>query len=209
MDGHNANSRYHSIIIQNIIPTLQLLPSTNIYKSSLEAMTYKAVKNMVDYSYSCHAATGYRWLLKAYELNSLIIPSTLKDSINDLIGQYINQSAINGKYLDVQTMGGYVALLEMLSTVDVLIHSDNLEINVFPNPASDFLKFNVGFRETTQVLISLCDMDGRIVKTIDDAQKSTGKYDYTIDLSQQQAGFYFLTVATPKQKYTKKIVKVE
>jgi len=80
VDGHNANSRYHSIIIQNSVPTVQLIPPINIYKSTLEMMEYKAVKNLVDYSYTCNSATGYRWLMKAYNLNSSVIPATLKDS---------------------------------------------------------------------------------------------------------------------------------
>ena len=209
VDGHNANSRYHSIIIQNIVPTIQLIPETNIYKGDLEIMTYKAVKNLVDYSYSCNSAKGYRWLMKAYGLNSSIIPSTLKDSITDIIGQHINQSAINGKYLDVPTMGEYFELLGVLSGINDMAFPIDLKINVYPNPTNGITNLVFNISETDNIILSLFDINGRLVKTIDQGQKETGTYSYQIDLSQQQRGIYFITLKTEKRKYTQKIILTE
>jgi len=209
VDGHNANSRYHSIIIQNIVPTIQLIPPTNIYKSVLETMTYKAVKNMVDYSYTCNSATGYRWLMKAYGLNSSIIPTTLKDSITDLIGQHINQSAINGKYLDIPTMGEYLELLGLLSGINDITFPIGLEVNIFPNPTNGITNLAFSIVETDNIILSLFDINGRLIKTIDQGQKTKGTYSYQIDLSQQQSGIFLLTLKTTQRKYTQKIIRTE
>lgn len=209
VDGHNANSRYHSIIIQNIIPTIQLIPSTNIYKSALETMTYKAVKNMVDYSYTCNSATGYRWLMKAHGLSSSIISTTLKDSIEDLIGQHINQSAINGKYLDIPTMGEYLELLGLFTGINDINYPIGLEVNIFPNPTNGITNLAFNISETDNIVLSLCDINGRLVKIIAEERKNKGTYNYQIDLSHCQNGIYFLIIKTSKQKYTQKIIRSE
>jgi hypothetical protein len=209
VDGHNANSRYHSIIIQNITPTIQLIPATNIYKSNLETMTYKAVQNLVNYSYSCNSATGYRWLMKAYGLDSSIIPSTLKDSITDLIGQHINQSSINGKYLDIPTMGEYLELLGIISGINNITFPIGLKINIYPNPTSEIINIAFNISETDYINLLLFDINGQLVKTIDQGQKITGTYSYQIDLSQQNSGIYFVVLKTKERKYLQKIILTE
>ena len=209
VDGHNANSRYHSIIIQNIVPTIQLIPALNIYKGSLDTMTYKAVKNFVDYSYNCNSATGYRWLMKAYGLNLSIIPQTLKDSIKDLIGRHINQSAINGKYLDIPTMGEYLELLSLLSGFDEITFPIGLKVNIFPNPTSGITNLTFNVSESDNIILSLFNINGQLIKSIDQGQKTKGTYSYQIDLSTFPSGVYVLTLQTNKKKYSQKIIKSE
>ncbi|MBV5312085.1 MAG: T9SS type A sorting domain-containing protein [Prolixibacteraceae bacterium] len=209
MDGHNANSRYHSIIIQNIVPTIQLIQATNSYKNALEPMTLKAVKSLVDYTTNCGSATGYRWLLKAYGLNSMLLPATVKNSVTDLIGQHINQSATNGKYLDIPTMGEYMELLgSPLSSTD-LTNPEGVEVRTFPNPTNGITNIAFTFATTENVVLSVFDVTGRLVKMVDEGKKASGVYTYQIDLSQEQAGVYFLILKTTKQKYTSKIIRTK
>jgi hypothetical protein len=207
VDGHNANSRYHSVIIQNIVPTIQLIPALNIYKGSLDTMTYKAIKNIVDYSYNCNSATGYRWLIKAYGLNSSIIPQTLRDSITDLIGKHINQSAINGKYLDIPTMGEYLELLSLITGVNEITFPIGLKVNIFPNPTNEITNLVFNVSESDNIILSLYNINGQLIKIIDQGQKTKGTYSYQIDLSTFESGVYVLTLQTNKRKYTQKIIK--
>lgn len=195
--------------VLHIIPTIQIIPSTSIYKSDLDTMTNEAVKNMVEYSNTCNSATGYRWLMKAYELNSSLIPTTLKDSIIDLIGQHINQSAINGKYLDVPTMGEYLELLGQVSGLNDIIFPKVLEINISPNPTHEISNLVFNISETDYIDLSVFDINGRLIKTIDQGQKTKGSYSYQIDLSQEQSGIYFITLKTIKRTYTQKIIRSE
>ncbi|MBI2258441.1 MAG: T9SS type A sorting domain-containing protein [Flavobacteriia bacterium] len=206
VDGHNANSRYHSIIIQNIIPTIQIIPLTNSYKSVLENMTHKAVKNMLDYSTVCNSATGYRWLLKAYNLNSSIISDFLRDSISNLIGKHINQSFENGKYLDVPTMGEYLELLDVLSSVDEIENSKNLKINIFPNPTNKIININFNILEQDNIDLSIYDNKGQLVQVIDKGKKSKGNYNYQFDFSGNRNGVYFITLCSSYGKTTQKFV---
>ena len=94
---------------------------------------------MVEYTYNCGSATGYRWLMKAYQLNNTIIPNTLKDSISDLIGQHINQSVINGKYLDIPSMGEYIELLDLITGINDITYPLGLKVNVFPSPTDNIV----------------------------------------------------------------------
>ena len=206
VDGHNANSRYHNIIVQNIVPTIQHIPASNPYKTELETMAYKAVKNLVDYTYTCNSATGYRWLMKAYQLNPPIIPATMHDSITDLIGRHINQSAINGKYLDVPTMGEYLALLDCIANASVLTYPIGLTVNVYPNPTNGLTNLVFNLSENDQIQVSLANVNGQQVSLIDAGQKNKGTYSYQIDLSPYPKGIYFLTLATTKGTFTQKIV---
>jgi hypothetical protein len=209
VDGHNANSRYHSIIIQNIVPTIQLIPTLNIYKNTLDTMTYKAVKNLVDYSYNCNSATGYRWLIKSYGLGLSIIPQSLKDSITDLIGKHINQSAANGKYLDVPTMGEYLELLSSFSGLDEINLPNDLKLNIFPNPTCHITNLTFNISAPENITLSLFNINGQLLKIIDVGQKSKGTCRYQIDLSDFTSGVYVITLQTNKSKYSKKIIKLE
>lgn len=207
VDGHNANSLYHSIIIQNIVPTINLLPSTHIYKNDLESMAYKAVKNMVEYSNDCGSATGYRWLIKAYKLNTSVISLSLKDSISDLIGQHINQSIINGKYLDIPTMGGYLELLDLTLGVNNISYPIGLKVNTYPNPTYGRINVTLNLSESDDINLSVYNINGQLVKTVNQGIKTSGSYNYPVDLTNQDKGVYFLTLKTNEKKYHQKIIK--
>ncbi len=208
VDGHNASSRYHSIIIQNIVPTINLLPTAHIYKANLDSMVNKAVKNMVEYSYNCGSATGYRWLMKAYQINdTFIISNSLKDSITNLIGQYINQSVINGKYLDIPTMGEYLELLDFITGINDFTFPIGLEVNTYPNPTSGIVNITFSLSENDEISISIYNVNGQLVQTIDQGKKTTGSYSYQVDITKQNNGIYFMTLKINNKKYSQRIIK--
>lgn len=206
VDGHNANSKYHSIIIQNVAPTAQLIPSSNIYRDTIEKLTYKAIKNLIDYSYSCNSATGYRWLMKGYSLNLAIIPQSVKDSITHLIGRHINQSSINGKYLDVPTMGEYIELLALTSGINNTTFLKPY-LKIYPNPTNKISNINLNIERETEIEVFLSNIMGETIKTIDHGQKKSGILTYQIDLSSFENGLYILNLKTNMGTYSQKIVK--
>lgn len=206
VDGHNANTRYHNLIIQNISPTNSNILAADPYKSKLDSMTYLAVKNLVDYTNSCNFNTGYRWLMKAYSLNNNTIPTSLHNSITDLIGRYINQSAMSGKFLDVPTMGEYLELLSISSGLNDVLFSNDLKTTIFPNPCNDRTNFVFDLNETQDISIQIYDINGKILKTIDTGQKIKGTYNYQIDFNTYNSGIYFITLQTSKKRYTQKII---
>jgi hypothetical protein len=207
VDGHNANSRYHNLIIYNIVPTINLIPSTSPYKADLDTMTVRAIQNLLNYSNSCGSATGFRWLISAYILDSTLYSITTRNQINDLIGRHINQAAINGKYLDVQSMGLYIELLDLLTTDLNINFPINLKINIFPNPFYDQTNVVFELPNAQKIEVSLCDNAGKLIRIIDSGEKIKGTYNYSIDSSNLTAGIYFITLKTETRKLSSKIIK--
>lgn len=207
VDGHNANSRYHSIILQNVMPTINLLPSIHIYKEELDSMTFKAVKNMIDYSYKCGTATGYRWLMKSFQLNTPMISNNLKDSISDLIGKHINQSEVNGKYLNIPTMGEYIELLDFLTEINDSRYPIVITVNTFPNPTIGLIHTNFDLSKSDDIYFFICNINGQLVEIIDRGKKSVGTYSYQVDLTNQNNGVYVLVLKLREEIVTQTIVK--
>ena len=186
VDGHNANSRYHNIIIQNIAPTLPLIPAGNIYHDDLDTMFYRSVKNLIDYTNVCGSATGYRWLLKTYKSGLTVLPASVKTAASDLIGRYINQSAVNGKYLDVQTMGDYLELIGQTSEVSNIPLPVSFSLS--PNPATNTFTITVD-ESMINSTVTITDLTGRKVAAV---QLST--QNSTFITSNFANGVYLITI---------------
>jgi hypothetical protein len=141
MDGHNAKSVYHNIIIHNTSATLMNSSGSNPNFDTLSAMLNNALRNFLTQYYACDAATGFDALLRAWKLGTNIVPQSLHDSIGDVIGNYINRAAADGTFLDVYTMGLYLdAQLNLTSTTE---SEEQSFFSVYPNPASDELTFYI------------------------------------------------------------------
>ncbi|MBK6834755.1 MAG: T9SS type A sorting domain-containing protein [Bacteroidetes bacterium] len=207
VDGHNANSRYHSIIIQNIAPTIPNIAATHIFKSDLDSMTYKAVKNMVDYTYTCNAATGYRWAMKAYQLNPGIIPLTLKDSITNLIGKHINHSAATASFLDVHTMGEYLELLSPTVQIENT-EAQKSKLTIFPNPTNNFINAGYTLNNNEHINLSLYDISGRLIAILLQEEQTKGEHSLQISLNQYPKGVYFIELKTKEFSSVQKIVLI-
>jgi hypothetical protein len=207
VDGHNANSRYHNLILYNIVPTINLIPSTSPYKAELDTMTVMAIRNLINYSNTCGSTTGFRWLTSAYTLDSTLYSTTTRNQINNLIGRHINQAAINGKYLDIQSMGLYIELLNLLTLSIDLNFPINLKTNIFPNPFTD--QTNVVFELPNEQIInvSLYDNSGKLISVIDSGHKIKGTYNYTINGYNLTAGIYFVVLQTTTGMLSSKIIK--
>lgn len=208
LDGHNANSRYHSIIVQNIIPTVLLIPINSPYKLILSEMTNKAVSCLVDYTYKCQSATAYRWLLSAYKPNLSIFSETLNDSIKKLIGQHINQSNNNGKYLDVPTMGEYIQLLGMYSQIENKPKVKATSFSITPNPVNSFCLVSLELTAEENIHLFITDQLGVTQIDVVNENTSPGNYTYSIDLSQLQEGVYVINCQTKNSLFSKKLVKL-
>mgnify|MGYP000209284259 CR=1 FL=1 len=81
----------------------------------------------------------------------------------------------------------------------VSVSTTNLSIenalNVFPNPVLNG-QVNVGFnlKKSTDVEITLMDVQGRIVKVLKSENFSTGTYQETLKVGNELQGIYFLNV---------------
>lgn len=207
VDGHNANSRYHNLIIYNIVPTINLIPSINPFKADLDTMTVRAIQNLINYSNTCGSATGFRWLTSAYALDSTLFSIPTRNQINNLIGSHINQAAINGKYLDVQSMGLYIELLNLLTLGIDINFPINLKTTIYPNPFTDQANVVFELSEGQNINVSLYDNTGKFITLIDSGLKIKGTYNYIINGSNLTKGIYFVVLKTPSGTLSSKIIK--
>ncbi len=79
--------------------------------------------------------------------------------------------------------------------------------NPYPNPANEWFRVPVRFRENTTLITTLSDLAGR--RVYEEVQYLTsGEVEMTIDVSALQAGVYFFTVTTDDgASITRKLVK--
>jgi hypothetical protein len=168
-------------------------------------MNIKAIRNLIDYTLTCESSTGYLWLLEAYPSQYSIIPSSLKDSMRQLIGRYISQSAINGKYLDVPTMGEYFELIGEYYHYTELEEKQNAEFNIFPNPSNHFITIDFSTLNSELEEIIIVDQLGKLVQKMSDFSNSIYNKTVFLDLGDLQAGIYFIQLKTNEGIYQKKL----
>lgn len=205
VDGHNANAKYHSIIIQNLIPTILLMPKDDESKNKLDMMAISAIRNLTESSFTCGSSTGYRWLLSSGSLYSTLIPQSLKDSMLELTQRYINQSAINGKYLDVPTLGQCVENIELISGVQNISYLKEKGLIVFQDPTNNNINIIFNNPCNDNVNISIFDLNGKLMKCLFSQRIITGTYNIRSDLSAIQSGVYIILVRNSKNKIAQKI----
>jgi hypothetical protein len=206
VDGHNANSRYHNIIVRNSAPLIPLIPITDNYKTLIDTMTLKAVKNLLDYSMNCGSVTGYRWLMKAYQLPSSVISNSLHDSIFDQIGRHINLSVFDASFLDVPTMGEY---LELLAVVGLVEQVKETELMSYPNPFTETLMVSFQVVDVGEVRVQLLDLMGKELQQISFQSISPGIQMITLITEQLAAGMYKLVLTEGNQQRSVSVYKVK
>lgn len=188
VDGHNARSVYHSLMIQNVVPALFEMPENHVFSENIHRMVVKAIRTFVEQAFLCGSSTGYRGLLWSKRLDQSFLPTSLKDSIGQLVCQYIAQSAIDGKYLDVPTMGDYLET-ELLNSV--VQEEFRAEAMVYPNPFSGFLKLSLPLWNGFEIGISFFNSLGMEIEL----PKTKIKDDQIlIETEKLPRGIYFLRV---------------
>jgi hypothetical protein len=107
VDGHNARSAYHAIIIFNAANVVNIMPAGTPLRDTLAGMLTRAARNFSNQLYACGPSGGYVWLIEMNATN-VLLPSSLKDSLSVLLGRHCSQSIDSGLYLDVSTIGSYI-----------------------------------------------------------------------------------------------------
>ncbi|MBC8111320.1 MAG: alkaline phosphatase D family protein, partial [Verrucomicrobia bacterium] len=86
--------------------------------------------------------------------------------------------------------------------------SESVIFTIYPNPTQGKIHLHYGLAKTTEVQISIRDLQGKTVKVLSENRRQTaGVYDQNaIDISDLKAGTYLLTIKTGKNTVTRKIV---
>jgi hypothetical protein len=156
-------------------------------------MTFRVVTN------TTNSATGVNVLSTKTGINNLAyieetLPFTPTTSGNYLIGFHNNTPAFTGA-----TTGNYV----FIDSFSVSSSMSNEEFNsnsfsIYPNPTSDVLNIsNINNIEIKNV--SITDINGRTIRNVNAAN--------SINVSDLNAGVYFVTIETTEGKSTNKFIK--
>jgi hypothetical protein len=123
------------------------------------------------------------------------------------IGEY-NQVLITNSYAipvwsDGRTNDGnldiYVAFVKLDSTYvginDISVVSDNIRLEkMFPNPASEELNLSLYLNKTTDIRITVFDMQGKEVRKINTGKLSMGTHNQSLNVSELNGGKYVILV---------------
>ena len=80
------------------------------------------------------------------------------------------------------------------------------EISLYPNPVTDIAVMKVNMIRNGNVEISLTNMLGQTVMTLDEGYVTAGIQEFTFDASHVNPGVYFATLQINGEKYTRKVV---
>jgi hypothetical protein len=93
--------------------------------------------------------------------------------------------------------------LALVSTTDnVALPSYAMEI--FPNPATDFVTINVNLDKSSPVTVTIADITGKVI--VSDDQTNTQQASFTYPLPKLAAGIYLARIATNEGTLTKRFV---
>ncbi len=95
---------------------------------------------------------------------------------------------------------------ERAAEVETMENEESLEMNLFPNPASDQLTISYESPNSEIVEIVLSDFSGRIIRQY---QKSGGSNQIVVDLRNVQDGYYLVQMMTGGERIAKKFVVVK
>ena len=77
---------------------------------------------------------------------------------------------------------------------------DNLSIDLFPNPTINYLNLSISAGSSARAQIQLIDLSGRIVSLLFNGDISPGENNFSFDLSDVEAGNYFLSIEIEEQE---------
>ena len=97
---------------------------------------------------------------------------------------------------DISSWSGSVGVEENASTTAL--------VSAYPNPTSDILNVAVLHDNNEKVTISLIDLNGRVVETQN--YSGNGMNTYQIDVNNQPAGMYVLSLETETKKSVQRII---
>lgn len=82
----------------------------------------------------------------------------------------------------------------------------NNKFEVYPNPAEDQINVSLTLAQSTNTVINVLDITGKVVKTVNVGEVN-GDKNISISLDELNAGVYFIELVTPEGKQVKKFVK--
>ncbi len=85
----------------------------------------------------------------------------------------------------------------------------NIPLTVFPNPFNPATEISFDLPTSSEVMLTVFDVRGRLVETLVDAHLQTGSHHVRFDASDLSSGIYFCRLETQHQHLTRKLLLVK
>jgi photosystem II stability/assembly factor-like uncharacterized protein len=116
----------------------------------------------------------------------------------------------NGPYIFASTFGRGVFYTSTLTTgIDQSNNSlplDKLNVNVFPNPARNFTNVSINLPTSSEVSITLFDMQGKVAGTYNYNHQVAGDHVFKLETSNLKQGTYFINIKAGAMEQTSKMM---
>lgn len=119
------------------------------------------------------------------------------------------KSNANAYYrLDQQDYNGKSSQSEIIFVEHTCEAKTNIEISLFPNPASKQVALNLTLFQSTSITVEMQNDMGQMVKTVPVQLLDIGIQTMRVDVADLPQGVYFFTIISNSEKYIRKLIKL-
>jgi hypothetical protein len=137
-------------------------------------------------------------------------PSNANQWRNESINMvpYIGQSAVIVRFSARSGNGNdiYIDNVNLSSSAGVENYSAGVSLSIYPNPMNNSSVVNINLAQAEKVTVSMYNMLGENVQTINAGDLSSGSHNITLDASRLPAGVYFVQVTAGGYSVSRKVV---
>lgn len=170
--------------------TNELIKCVGLYSPLKTVLSYAYASDYMSFQSNNEVITGF------FESNE----TTHKHTATDLLK---NMDPVYNYNVAKAAVGGLLHFAKAETTATRIAPSNELKINLLPNPVDDYLQLNLGELTTKRVSVSMIDLNGKLVleKKIDFPQLTE-----IVDVSLLKKGMYLVKIQSDEGETTKKIV---
>ena len=129
-------------------------------------------------------------------------PSTLR--IIDPTGTENWYAGFTG-FDEVPSIGVHLSASPLITGTKTVLNIESALLNIYPNPANNFLNIDVRFDEPTDVQYIITDVSGRVVYY--HSSKNISSEIHTVDIEKLPGGVYFVSADSNNGVSTKRFIK--
>lgn len=90
----------------------------------------------------------------------------------------------------------HTAINNFFNSVGIENNENNIQFNVFPNPATSNFNIELNLINSQQVLIQMVDLTGKVVREISNAELSEGSHSFFVATDDISNGVYFIRMGS-------------
>ena len=98
-------------------------------------------------------------------------------------------------------------LNKTLTSIETISNQQRVHLHVFPNPVTDQLMVEYEIENTSEIIIQLFDLHGRLLNSSPTFNQTPGTYEFPFSLSEYSSGTYLLRLKINGTYLDKKIIK--